>query len=68
MPTGKVKFFNAKNKFGFITEQENGREYYVHIKDLIDPVMEGDEVIFDVEERKRGPVAVLVRKKAGLVE
>ncbi len=68
MPAGKVKFFNAKNKFGFITEQESGREYYVHIKDLIDPVAEGDDVIFDVEERKRGPVAVFVRKKARSVE
>ncbi|MDQ3109112.1 MAG: cold shock domain-containing protein [Bacteroidota bacterium] len=64
MPYGKVKFINSKNKFGFITENESGKDIYVHIKDLTDEVTEGDEVEFVMAERKRGPVALAVRKKS----
>jgi cold shock protein len=63
MPFGKIKFFNEKSGFGFIIEKESGKEIYVHAKDLLSAVKEGDEVEFALAERKRGPVALGVKKK-----
>jgi len=62
MREGKVKFFNIKNKFGFITDSKTGQEYYVHIKDIYSPVQEGDAVIFETSNSKRGEVAINVKK------
>lgn len=62
MPEGKVKFFNVKNKFGFITENESGKEYYTHSKYLACPVKEGDLVTFEIAISSRGVVAKQVRK------
>ena len=62
MKKGKVKFFNEAKKFGFITCTDDGKDYYVHTKDLAEAVTEGDDVTFDVQEMKRGPQAVNVRK------
>lgn len=62
MLTGKVKFFNQKNKFGFITD-ERGTDYYVHAKDVEgDALQEGDTVEFEVRSVKRGLEAFEVRK------
>lgn len=63
MKKGKVKFFNAAKKFGFITCPEDGKDYYVHAKDLSGAVQEGDEVSFELQEMKRGPQAVNVKKE-----
>lgn len=62
MRKGTVKFFDPKNKFGFVTDEETKQDYYVHAKDLIEPVANGDAVVFEIAERKRGPSAVSVRK------
>ena len=61
MNKGRVKFFNTKSSFGFIAGQD-GREYYVHAKDLLEEVKEGDEVVYELKELKRGPAAIRVRK------
>jgi len=66
MPEGKVKFFNLKNKFGFIVDNATGQEYYVHIKELRFPVKEGDAVIFETGISKRGVIAINVRKSESL--
>lgn len=65
MPEGKVKFFNEKNKFGFIKDNATGKEYYVHVKDLDAPVKEGDAVTFETSSSKRGEIAVNVKKSGG---
>jgi CspA family cold shock protein len=62
MKEGIIKFFNAQKKFGFISCKEDGKEYYVHIKDIIDPIKAGDEVTFDLAPSKRGEQAVKVKK------
>jgi cold shock CspA family protein len=62
MPKGKVKFFNVKNKFGFITDLISGKEYYTHSKNLAQAVKEGDTVTFEISESSRGPVAIHVQK------
>lgn len=62
MKKGRVKFFNTKSLFGFIIDGQDLHEYYVHAKDLLEEVKEGDVVVFETKELKRGPVAIRVRK------
>lgn len=62
MKKGVVKFFNEQKKFGFITDSEDGKEYYVHIKDVLAPIKTGDKVTFELTPSKRGEQAVKVNK------
>lgn len=62
--TGTVKFFDAKNKFGFLIADDTGEEIYVHEKALKSPVQPGDKVRFETIERKRGKAALWVEKTA----
>lgn len=62
MQTGKVKFFNKKNKFGFVIDDASGKEYYVHIKDVEGQIEQGDTVSFELKEAARGPQCVNVKK------
>ena len=36
MSTGTVKFFNETKGFGFIKDDESGKEYFVHVTGLSD--------------------------------
>jgi CspA family cold shock protein len=58
---GKVKFFNEAKGFGFVVEEDNGKEHFVHVSGLIDEIREEDEVEFDLEEGRKGLNAVNVR-------
>jgi CspA family cold shock protein len=62
MATGTVKFFNESKGFGFITPSNGGKEVFVHVSGLIDQIRENDEVNYEVEEGKKGPNAVNVKK------
>ncbi len=62
MNTGTVKFFNETKGFGFIKNNEDGKEYFVHVSGLIDQVNENDEVTFDLQEGRKGLNAVNVKK------
>lgn len=61
MTKGKVKFFNTTKGFGFITEDGSNKEIFVHISGLQDDVKENDNVVFEVQEGKKGLNAVNVR-------
>ena len=61
MSTGTVKFFNDSKGFGFITEDSNNKEHFVHVSGLIDDIREGDKVEFDLTEGKKGLNAVDVK-------
>ena len=61
MSKGKVKFFNETKGFGFISEDESGKEHFVHVSGLIDEIREGDEVEFELEEGKKGLNAANVK-------
>jgi CspA family cold shock protein len=59
---GTVKFFNTEKGFGFIKHNDSGKETFVHVSGLIDQVQEGDIVEFEVQEGRKGPNAVNVKK------
>ena len=60
---GKVKFFDEKNGYGFVTA-EDGKEYFVHSTGLAEGVRitENDDVTFEIVESDRGPKADNVQK------
>ncbi len=61
MKTGKVKFFNDAKGFGFVVDDETGKEYFVHVSGLIDEIREEDSVTYDLQEGKKGLNAVDVK-------
>ena len=61
MKTGKVKFFNDAKGFGFIIDDETGKDYFVHVSGLIDEIREEDSVTYDLQEGKKGLNAVDVK-------
>jgi len=62
MSKGTVKFFNDSKGYGFVTDEETNKEYFVHVSGLIDEVKEGDEVEFELQEGRKGLNAVDVKK------
>ncbi len=63
MKTGKVKFFNNEKGFGFIKDDETGKDIFVHKSNLIDSIWEDDQVSFEIEDTDRGPSAKNVQKE-----
>ena len=61
MKTGKVKFFNESKGFGFIKDDESGKDYFVHVSGLVDEIKDEDEVTFELKEGKKGLNAVDVK-------
>ena len=61
MATGKVKFFNTSKGFGFIQDSETGQDIFVHVTGLKQDIREGDSVVFDVTQGKKGLNAVNVK-------
>ena len=61
MEKGKVKFFNEGKGFGFIKSDESGKDIFVHVSGLKSEIREGDTVVFEVQEGKKGPNAVNVQ-------
>ena len=58
---GTVKFFNNQKGFGFISQNDNRNEIFVHVTGLIDEIRENDQVEYDVEEGKKGLNAINVK-------
>lgn len=60
MQKGKVKFFNEAKGFGFI-KTDNGEEVFVHVTGVKEEIREGDDVVFEVQDGKKGLNAVNVK-------
>ena len=67
MVQGTVKWFNAEKGFGFIS-QENGADVFAHFSEIqaegFKSLEEGQKVMFEIEEGKRGPQATNITKLA----
>lgn len=62
MSEGTVKFFNESKGFGFIAPDGGGKDVFVHANGLLDDIREGDKVSYEVEEGRKGPNAVEVKR------
>nr|WP_298000858.1 cold-shock protein [uncultured Flavobacterium sp.] len=63
MYEGTVKFFNETKGFGFITQTNGNEDIFVHISGTLDRIRENDDVIFDIEQGKKGLTATNVKIK-----
>ena len=63
--TGTVKWFNAERGYGFIAPNGGGKDVFVHVSALersgIEGLDEGQTVVVDVVEGRKGPEAARLR-------
>ncbi len=60
--TGTVKFFNESKGYGFITNDETGKDIFVHVTALNGlELKEGNKVEYEEEEGRKGMVAAQVQ-------
>jgi CspA family cold shock protein len=66
MSQGKVKWFNDKKGYGFITAEGGSKDYFVHFSAIegsgFKSLQEGDRVNFEIENGAKGQQAVKVKK------
>lgn len=65
MARGTIKFVNAEKGWAFIKPNEGDKDLFVHATELqgvkIGQLNQGDPVVFEVGEGRRGPCAKNVR-------
>ena len=66
MPSGKVKWFNAKKGYGFITEDETNKDIFLHVSALenskLRVLKEEQKIKFDIKNEKDKPQAINIKK------
>ena len=66
MPTGKVKWFNSKKGYGFITEDETNRDIFLHVTVLeeskLKTLKEEQQLEFEIKEENNKLQAINLKK------
>ena len=66
MPKGKVKWFNSKKGYGFITEDKTERDIFLHISSLesskLRVLKEEQKIEFDIKEENKKLQAINIKK------
>ena len=67
MPSGKLKWFNAKKGYGFITDDETNKDIFLHVSALEDSKLrvlkENQKIVFDIKEEENKLQAINIKKK-----
>jgi len=65
MATGSVKWFNEAKGFGFISQDDGGKDVFVHFSAIqgsgFKTLTEGQKVSFDIQDGPKGPQAANVQ-------
>ena len=66
MPSGKIKWFNAKKGYGFITENETNKDIFLHVSALEESKLrvlkEEQKIKFDIKEEENKLQAINIKK------
>ena len=66
MPTGKVKWFNSKKGYGFITENGTDKDIFLHVSALeeskLKMLKEEQELEFEIKEENKKLQAINLKK------
>ena len=66
MPTGKVKWFNSKKGYGFITEDETEKDIFLHVSALEESKLkilkEEQKLEFEIKEENNKLQAIDLKK------
>ena len=64
--TGKVKWFNPKKGYGFVEQDDDEKDMFLHITALqkanISVLNEGDKISYDVEDENGRQSAVNIKQ------
>ena len=67
MPSGKIKWFNSKKGYGFITDNETQKDIFLHVSALEDSKLrvlkEEQKIFYDIKEEKDKLQAINIKKK-----
>ena len=67
MPSGKVKWFNAKKGYGFITDNDTQKDIFLHVSELenskLRVLKEEQTIVYDIKEEKDKLQAINIKKK-----
>ena len=65
MNEGKVKWFDSKKGYGFVSNISDDKDYFVHFSEIqtdgFKTLEEGQKVEFEIGEGTKGPVAKNVK-------
>lgn len=63
MASGTVKFFNSQKGFGFIAQDDGGKDVFVHVSAVersgLHGLVDGQKVTFDLERDRQGRDAAI---------
>jgi CspA family cold shock protein len=66
MPSGKVKWFNSKKGYGFVTDDETNKDIFLHVSVLEESKLrvlkEDQKLKFDIKEDKNKLQAINIKK------
>ena len=66
MPFGKIKWFNSKKGYGFITDEKTEKDIFLHVSSLenskLRVLKENQKIQFDIKEEKDKLQAINLKK------
>jgi CspA family cold shock protein len=67
MPSGKLKWFNSKKGYGFITDDKTQKDIFLHVSALEESKLrilkEEQTIVYDIKEEKDKLQAINIKKK-----